>query len=222
MDKYKLENETIVNTSQIPVEYTINENGCHICISHKVGTGGYPVKCYNGKRMGVHRYVWIITNKHKLTKNDYVCHKCDNRMCINPSHMFIGTHESNMKDMISKNRHVKHSKLTNEDIYQIKINTTEILKNLSIRYNVSENTILDIWTEKTHKNIEIQNYNNIVKERNENIKLRKRKKIKRKFSKSEIEEIVNGKYSNLKDKYQIPESTFYKIKNNPEKYTEGG
>lgn len=40
-----------------------------------------------------------------ITSGMYVLHKCDNRRCINPSHLFLGTHLDNIKDMQSKDRH---------------------------------------------------------------------------------------------------------------------
>lgn len=51
----------------------------------------------------VHRLMWESVNG-PIPKGIFVLHKCDVRHCINPDHLFLGTHQDNMNDMKAKGR----------------------------------------------------------------------------------------------------------------------
>jgi hypothetical protein len=56
-----------------------------------------------GNQVFAHRFAWTISNG-QIPDGKFVCHRCDVPLCVNPTHLFIGTHEDNMQDMISKGR----------------------------------------------------------------------------------------------------------------------
>jgi hypothetical protein len=58
------------------------------------------------KRFAAHRISYYLTNKVD-PKQLMVCHKCDNMKCCNPNHLFIGTGQDNVLDMIKKGRDCK-------------------------------------------------------------------------------------------------------------------
>ncbi len=83
----------------IPLAYRIDENGCHICTSHKPHVRDrYTQVNRGGKVQYMHRYLWEQING-KIPDGMYVLHKCNNRACINPEHLYLGTHAQNMRDV---------------------------------------------------------------------------------------------------------------------------
>ena len=63
-----------------------------------------------------HRYAWEQT-RGPIPKDKWLLHTCDNPRCVNPDHLYLGTHQDNVDDMIERGRHGgwKHRRLTTEE-----------------------------------------------------------------------------------------------------------
>lgn len=57
-----------------------------------------------GRTVFTHRLAWVLANGRDLGPGEIVCHTCDNPLCCNPAHLFVGTHRDNVHDMMSKGR----------------------------------------------------------------------------------------------------------------------
>jgi len=92
----------------------------------------------------------------------FICHKCDNPICTNPQHLFLGTPIDNVQDMIKKGRRKlvasedsSGAKLSKDEVIEIKklLNEGISLTEIGKRFNVHLVTIHDIKYNKTWKNI---------------------------------------------------------------------
>ena len=95
--------------------------------SKSLGHNGYGLTTRNNKTYRAHRLAYCDYHgiDHSDIKGMVVRHTCDNRKCINPEHLVIGTHQDNMDDMKKRNRTAKgeahgRAKLSEVDIKTIR------------------------------------------------------------------------------------------------------
>lgn len=121
-----------------------------------------------GKRYTPSRISYAIY-KGEVPRHLDVCHTCDNPKCVNPNHLFLGTHLDNMRDCKAKGRnHIQRNpgetnpkaKLTEEKVKEIRRRYKRVSKNVSngrqlaIEFGVSKKMITYIAAGKFWKHIQ--------------------------------------------------------------------
>lgn len=130
-------------------------SGCWLWVGAYFCQTGYG-KIYIGRLILAHRASWELY-RGRIPDGMCVCHKCDTPSCVNPAHLFIGTHADNMHDMVRKglsNRGEKNgaSKLTVIQVCEIRAATGRH-SDIAKKYDVSELNIDYIKSLKTWKHI---------------------------------------------------------------------
>lgn len=73
--------------------------------NHADSNRSYGEFWVNGRRVKAHRFAWELAHGRSIPKGLLACHSCDNPRCVNPDHIFIGTHSDNLRDAVQKGRH---------------------------------------------------------------------------------------------------------------------
>jgi len=144
-------------------------SGCWI-FTGAINDAGYGIVGL-GKRGEPNDRAHRITYRHfkgDIPKGMFVCHTCDVPSCCNPYHLFLGTNQDNVNDMVKKKRNSKPprnlhivgevhvlSKFTNEEVVELRkqyVNGKSMYR-LAKDNNVAQSTMQRIIQGKRYKNV---------------------------------------------------------------------
>ena len=127
----------------------------------KLGYGRISFRC--NSHWLTHRVSWVLHNG-EIPDGLNVLHKCDNPGCVNPSHLFLGTHQDNMRDRDTKGRgklpKISGSKHWNSSLDESDIRVIRELHSVGCQqkamvwlFGINSGTISEIVNRKAWKHI---------------------------------------------------------------------
>lgn len=142
--------------------YKAAPNGCWHWTGAKCGSGYGTIKVGKKRRqMLSHRLAWLLTH-HSLPDERLVLHGCDNRICVNPEHLSLGTHLDNSIDCQSKGRRAKTTWATGESNGRAKLSTTDVVAIrqsaashvfLAVQFKITPTAIMNIRKRKLWRHV---------------------------------------------------------------------
>ncbi len=149
--------------NRITSKFAWQDNGC-LEWGGWCDRDGYGQVAWRGRRVALHRLVFEFDRGRPPRSGLSVCHTCDNPRCVNPAHLFEGTHAENMIDMAVKGRarptrgeSSVRSKLTEADVREIRRSYAtgeERQGQLGARFGVSGDTVGDVVRGRTWRHVQ--------------------------------------------------------------------
>lgn len=121
-------------------------------IMENTGTGS----TYRQRQRSTHRVAYEMFNG-AVPSDKCVCHRCDVQLCVNPDHLFLGTHDDNQKDKARKGRGPRGeingaTNLTKEIVLAVRASNLPG-KHLAKQYGVTYKTIRNLINRQTWAHI---------------------------------------------------------------------
>lgn len=145
------EHKQVVTMKKILNTIDKDENGCWNWVGY-VNQFGYGLVTYDGRLQVASRISYLVF-VGEFDRSLDVCHKCDNRKCVNPAHLFTGTRQENMDDArrkmrVARGSKLPHAKLTETEVFNIKemLKNGIMLKDIATKFSVSISCVSAIKT----------------------------------------------------------------------------
>lgn len=121
---------------------------------------GYGCLRIDGTQHSAHRHSWRLHNG-QIPPDMFVLHRCDTPACVNPAHLFLGTHDANMADMKAKGRADDRrgeksyaAKLAAEQVVQIRrLRGVVSQRKLAAHFGISKASIWSIQSKQTWRHL---------------------------------------------------------------------
>jgi hypothetical protein len=133
-------------------------DGCWLWKGGKVSSGYGRFK-YFGESFSAHRLSWVLF-RGSIPNGKFILHKCNNPICVNPDHLYIGDQFQNMQDRKINHKYFSgeshfNAKFTNKEVMSIRNLYAEGMGSCKIgkMYQVNRSTILRIAKERTYQNV---------------------------------------------------------------------
>lgn len=137
------------------------DTGCWEWVGFLLSTG-YGQVTVSGRKWATHRLAWTLANGTIAADDTYhglcVCHRCDNRKCVSPGHLFLGSAGDNTRDAAAKGRmdprpgeRSNWARLTTSQVLEIRerVSAGETQRDLAARFGVHFATVSAIVRRKS-------------------------------------------------------------------------
>lgn len=116
---------------------------------------GYGIFNFKKVCYRAHRYAWFLVKGEHPRAGMFLCHKCDNRKCVNPNHLYEGTNQDNIRDRVMRGGVPQKQKIPLNVYEQLQDEIHKSTHELSQKYGFSQHIIRQVrngthWTNRVY------------------------------------------------------------------------